>query len=337
MTVAVVRFDETLDSICHAIELCGGFDKLNRHSQILIKPNILFSGWMPIPLYGMVTSARVVEGVLYMLAEYGCSNIYIGEGGISGVLGSRTTVGYRRTGIQEVANKYGVQTVDLNEGPFERISIGGEKIGVANLVLESDFLINIPVLKTHSQVKVSLGLKNLKGCIDYDSRKVFHKKGLEHMIVLLNEIISCDLTIIDGIYMLEKGPDTLLGLAHRKNVIIASQDTFSCDCVGATIMGIDPAQVGYLKEYAEAYNRSTDINSMVILGENLAFLNESIDWISSVDDDLLGPAGITGLSVPHPGQGLCSSCYANLVFSLAVIAHDNHDSHVPVTTIHCGS
>jgi len=37
------------------------------------------------------------------------------------------------------------------------------------------------------------------------------------------------LVIIDGIYMLEKGPETLAGIAHRKDLIIASPDIFECD------------------------------------------------------------------------------------------------------------
>ena len=38
-------------------------------------------------------------------------------------------------------------------------------------MLESDFLVNIPVLKTHVQTVVSLGIKNIKGLIDIESRK----------------------------------------------------------------------------------------------------------------------------------------------------------------------
>ena len=213
MTVSIVKFDGSLDSIGRAIELCGGFDKLNRNDSVLIKPNITFSGWMPIPPYGMVTSSKVIEGILRQLVDYGCRDITIGEGTVAEVLGSNTGAGFKYTGIDRIARKYGARLVDLNDGPFERRELGNVKVGIARSVLESDFIINVPVLKTHRQVKVSLGFKNLKGCLDIPSRKRFHHRGLDYLICLLNQHLKCDLTLIDGIYKLEKGSDTLMGTA----------------------------------------------------------------------------------------------------------------------------
>ena len=95
MTVSVVKFDGSLESIGRAIELCGGFDKLDKNDRVLIKPNITFGGWITIPPYGMVTTSKMVEGILRRLAEHGCNNISIGEGTILGVLGSNTRRGFK--------------------------------------------------------------------------------------------------------------------------------------------------------------------------------------------------------------------------------------------------
>ncbi len=322
MTVSVVRFDSSLDSIGRAIELCGGFDKLDRSHRVLIKPNITFSGWMPIPPYGMVTTSKVIEGILRQLSDHGCKDVTIGEGTVAEVLGSNTRRGFKYTGIDRVAKRYGAKLIDLNDGPFERRELGTAKVGVSKAVLDADFLINVPVLKTHPQVKVSLGFKNLKGCLDTPSRKRFHHKGLDHSICLLNQLLKCDLTIIDGIYMLEKGADTLMGTAHRKDLIIASRDTFACDCVGATILGIEPSQVGYLKEYAELHSRPLDISTVQVTGEDVESLKEKLDWESVAEDELLN-FGITGLAVPHPGHTLCSGCYGSLICALGIFAKAN--------------
>jgi len=66
------------------------------------------------------------------------------------------------------------------------------------------------------------------------------------MITLLNTKLRPSLTIIDGIYGLEKGPD-FLGSPRRMDLIIAGKDVFSCDIVGAMVMGIPPVEVEYLK------------------------------------------------------------------------------------------
>ena len=335
MTVSVVKFDGSLDSIGRAVELCGGFAKLDRNHRVLIKPNITISGWMPMPLYGMVTTSKMVEGILRLLAEHGCKDISIGEGTVAEGLGSNTRRGFKHTGIDRVAKRYGAKLFDLNEGPFESKQLEGVKVGVSRIALDADFLINVPVLKTHPQVKVSLGSKNLKGCLDIPSRKRFHQKGLEHLICLLNQLLKCDLTIIDGIYMLEGGADILMGTAHRKDLIIASRDTFACDCVGATIMGFEPSQVGYLREYAEFRNRAIDINAIQIVGEDIEPLKEKLAWITMAEEELLS-FGVNGLSVSDPGHNLCSGCYSNLICALGAFAKTNPNRDCGDTRIYWG-
>ena len=334
MTVAVVKFDAFPDSLIEAVELCNGFERLQSSDRVLLKPNITFCGRMP--PYGMVTTSRVVDGVIRLLLERGCRDIRIGEGSIE-VVGSSTGRGYKWTGIERVARKHGVKLVDMNRGPFATVDLGGVRVRVSRTALEADFLINMPVLKTHGQTKVSLGMKNLKGCLSTASRSKSHSRNrLDHLICHLNKAIRSDLTIIDGTYMLEAGPDTLLGTAHRKDLIIAGQDVFACDVIGSTILGVDPSQVGYLREYAEMIGRSVDVNTIDIAGEDLAGLKEDLDWKVDVSRELFAPAGVTGFSVPYPGDTLCSRCYATLAFALLVFAADNPGRDFGGVELCCG-
>jgi len=326
MTVSLVRFDGSLDSLRKAIELCDGFEKLSRSDSVLIKPNNCFRHRI-MPPYGMVTTSKIIEGVVQLLLEHGCKDISIGEGAIINIfdeLGPYTKRGFNGTGIDKVAERYGIKLVDFNQGDFHELDLGGIKVKVSRAALNTDFLINVPVLKTHFQAKVSLGFKNLKGCLSKDSKKRFHiSKRLDTLICLLSETIKSDLVIIDGIYMLEKGPETLVGVAHRKDLIIAGPDIFECDVVGATIMGIDPAQVNYLREFARRHDRSFDIGAIQIRGEDIDSLKEQLEWRFEPDEELLTPAKVTGISAPHPGQTLCSACGATLAFALSVFGKDN--------------
>jgi len=326
MTVSLVRFDGSLDSLRRAIELCNGFEKLNVDDRVLIKPNNCFRH--PItPPYGMVTTSTIIELIVQLLLEHGCRDISIGEGAIIGIfeeLEPYTKRGFRGTGIERVAKKYGVELIDFNKGPFQELDLGSVKAQVSKTALEADFLINVPVLKTHFQTKVSLGFKNLKGCLNKASKKRFHTSNrLDLSIYWLNEAIKSDLVIIDGIYMLEKGPETLAGIAHRKDLIIASPDIFECDVVGATILGIDPSQVDHLKEFAQKHNRSFDISAIQIKGEDIQSVEERLEWQFVPDRELLSPEGVTGLSAPPPGQTLCCACAATLALALSILAKDN--------------
>ena len=326
MTVSLVKFDGSLDSLRKAIELCGGFEKLNKSDRVLIKPNNCFRHKI-MPPYGMVTTSWIIEGVVQLLLEYGCKDISIGEGAVVGVFGELdpyTKHGFKGTSIEKIAKKYGVELIDFNQGPSREVDLGGIKAQVSTAALETDFLINIPVLKTHFQAMVSLGFKNLKGCLTQDSKRRFHiSKRLDPLICRLNEAIKSDLVIIDGVYMLEKGPETLVGVARRKDLIIASRDIFEGDVVGATILGIDPAQVGYLKEFAQRHGRSFDISAIQIKGESIESLRERLEWKFEPDRELLAPAKITGLSAPYPGKTLCSGCGATLALALSIFGKDN--------------
>jgi uncharacterized protein (DUF362 family) len=326
MTVSLVKFDGSVDSLRGAIELCNGFEKLSKDSRVLIKPNNCFRHKI-MPPYGMVTTSVVIDRIVQLLLEYGCKDISIGEGAIIGIfdeLEPYTKQGFKGTGIERIAKKYGTKLIDFNRGAFHEMDLGGAKVQISKAALDTDFLINVPVLKTHFQAKVSLGFKNLKGCLNKDSKKKFHTSGrLDTLICLLNEAIKSDLVIIDGIYMLEKGPETLTGVAHRKDLIIASPDIFECDIVGATILGVDPAQIDYLREFAQRHNRSFDTNAIQTEGESIESLKEQLEWRFEPDKELLGPSKITGLSAPYPGQTLCSACGATLALALSIFGKDN--------------
>jgi uncharacterized protein (DUF362 family) len=175
MTVSLVKFDGSLDSLRKAIELCGGFEKLAKSERVLIKPNNCFRHKI-MPPYGMVTTSWIIDGVVQLLLEYGCKDISIGEGAIIGIfeeLEPYTKRGFKGTGIEKIAKKYGVKLVDFNIGSFNELDLGGTKVKVSKAALDTDFLINVPVLKTHFQAKVSLGFKNLKGCLSQESKKGF--------------------------------------------------------------------------------------------------------------------------------------------------------------------
>ena len=335
MKVSLVQLHEPLESLRRAVGLCDGFYQLQSDHRVLIKPNIAFS--FPIPPYGMVTTTSLLAALVHLLVEHGCRNIAIGEGTVD-ILGSTTHKGYHRMQIDRLAQRYGLKLIDLNAGPFVWVDLGGVMVRVSKAAFETDFLINVPVLKTHSQTKVSLGFKNLKGFLGPTSKAKFHGTGrLNELICRLNEVIQTSLTIIDGTYVLETGPDTVLGNASRENLIIAGRDPFACDVVGARVMGIDPSEVGYLREYATTHGRSLDPETIRINGDTGSIpCSRRLNWKPDVAEELLVPANIGGLSIPYPGDTLCSRCYATLGISLASLVSDNPNTDFVNAVICCG-
>lgn len=191
--------------------------------------------------------------------------------------------------------------------------------------MESDFLINVPVLKTHVQKKVSLNLKNLKGCLKQSSKMKFHKTGLDEMIARLNTILKPKLNIIDGIYSIERGP-SLAGRAYRTDLIIASRDAFSCDIVGTACLGIDPSTVEYFIQYSNITGQSLNLQDIIIKGKSIDNVSFPLEWEMREAEQIMADYNIKGAIFQWPGNTLCTNCAVMSDTFIGVFLKDNEGS-----------
>jgi hypothetical protein len=164
-------------------------------------------------------------------------------------------------------------------------------------------------------------MKNLKGCLALASKKKFHLHGLGRLIALLNTKIKPSLTVIDGIYGLERGPE-FLGTPHRMNLIIAGRDPFSSDLVGTMVMGMKPEEVEHLKEFASLEERSLSLDGIEVKGESINKVAQEFEWRLSYED-IFRQVGIRGITLQDPGESCCSGCAAILSAFSAVFSKDS--------------
>lgn len=316
MPVSIVKVNDVYESLKESLNLSNGLAGLNTNDKILIKPNIV--SWdfdLPFPPYGVITTSAVISSLVRILAEHGFRDLTIGEGALP-MMSPQGEAVYEELGYRKLQERYGVKLVDFNKGEFVATDYGdGLVLDIAKQALEADKIINVPVLKTHSQAKVSLGIKNLKGCLSKKSKQFCHGVGDEDLSLMFPRIIEklpVALTIIDGLYTLEKGP-AHTGKAFRKDLLIASRDPFACDLVGAAILGYPADEVVHLTNYAKRHGRSLELADYEVKGESVADHQEFVnyDWEWSEDDT--GPAGfkksgITGLAVRKYDSSLCTGC-----------------------------
>ena len=315
--VAITKFEAPTASLRMAIELADGFSSLKKSHRIIIKPNALtWDNQHPIPPFGVFTTTRLVEDMVILLKDFGCHDISIGEGAVELYKDSPSSIEVMRNlGYGRIAEKYGVKLLDFNRSNFEKIELADDfSVSVAEEVLSCDFLINMPAMKTHSQTKVSLGFKNLKGCLKTSSKRLCHHPELELdvCVSLLGEKLDPDLVVIDGIYVLEKGP-IHTGNAYRQNLIVASTSMFAADVVGTNLMGINPADIGHLTAYAQRNELTCNLGDINIVGEKLDAVKKAVKWDWAWNEANTGPSvfermGISGVSVPKYDATLCTGC-----------------------------
>ncbi|MFX1316141.1 MAG: DUF362 domain-containing protein [Promethearchaeota archaeon] len=315
--VSIVKYEEPLKSVRKAVELANGFNNLPSKAKVFIKPNIVYwNRHCDFPKWGVITTSRVIEDIVILLKEQGIDDITIGEGIVSEDKETAEDA-FEKLGYNNLKDRYGIKVFDTFRRPFERVELTEDLTAKMNSdMLHSDFLVDIPVLKTHAQCVVSLGIKNLKGLINVASRKKFHSadpvKNLHYNVAqLANKIPPC-LNIIDGIYSLERGP-AFDGKAHRSNILVASTDIFAADVVGAMLFDINPSAVPHLVQAAKDRNRSLDISDIDIKGEKVEDLATPHEWDYIYADNNTLPlpyqkAGISGIKYHKYDESMCTYC-----------------------------
>lgn len=314
--VSLVKFADQRANIRRAVEMCDGFKELTPEKKVLLKPNlVMWDEALPYPKFGVITTAVVVEEMVKLLKEHGCSDITIAEATTEDKdINSGTMAAYRGMGYPYLEKKYGVKLCDLNRGPYEKIEFDGFSLSIAAPVLEADFIINLPVLKTHNSTKVTLGFKNLKGCLARRSKVFCHHPEipLDRFIQRIGEKLAPALTLIDGIYALDRGP-AVNGTAHRADLLIASRDMFAADVTGTMLLGMRPDEIGHLAEHARRHDLPLDGSNVEIKGEKLSDHVMPLRWDWGWLEDNSGPTafgrmGISGIYYPKYDDTICSGC-----------------------------
>ena len=318
--VSLVRYREPYGSVKEAVELCKGLRDISSNTKVFMKPNIVF--WtkaVSFPKWGVITTSRVVQDMVVLLKEHGVEHITIGEGPVTHRPGDTDTVhhAFDYLGYNKLEKRYGVKVVNIFERPFKKVEVDeGIFLNFNKDILESDFVVNLPVLKTHAQTIVSLGIKNLKGTININSRKKCHspdpQRDLHFMIGLLPKEMPPMLTLIDGIYTNERGP-SFDGKPRRSDILVASGDLVSADKVGAKILGYDPSNIPHLVHVCRRYERSLGLDDIKIVGERVDQLARPhhYSFPYNKSDTLPLPMermGIKGLSYPKYDSTLCTYC-----------------------------
>jgi len=281
-----------------AVDLVGGFSGLvERGCTVALKPNIVtgrLSG------RGVTTDPRVVEALIKLAFEAGAGEVLVVEG--SGY-GAPTLEAFELSGMRETAERNGAVVVDVDEDELVAVEVSDplilEEVSVSRRFWEADVRMNVPVMKTHDQMLMTLGMKNMKGVIPKPQKRLFHRVGLAKAIVDLNKAVPLDLTVVDAVHAME-GLGPSLGEVFEMGVVMAGRDVFSLDVVGARVMGLSPGEIEYLKLASEQGLVGLDGAGIEVVGEPLSAGSRDF---KRPPMDLAPQEGIIIIE-----EGACSAC-----------------------------
>ena len=331
--VSIVRYEKPLESVRKTVDLCNGLDHLPRNAKVFIKPNIvLWTRKSVFPKWGVITTSRVMEDMVVLLKERGVDDIVIGEGMVLFDPKDRDTPkhAFESLGYPDLQKRYGVRCLDVHDRPFRKTDLGsGVVLNINTDILDSDFVVDIPVLKTHHMTVVSLGIKNLKGTIDIPSRKKCHSadpvKDLNYMIARLGNMLPPSFTILDGIYTADRGP-SVNGKIRRSDLLVGSADVLSADMVGARLLGFETSQVPHLANAARDQGRPLDLSDVEIKGLKIQDAASIHEYDFPYNDACTLPTamerkGIRGLDFYKYDLTTCTYCAALYPLIMASVMH----------------
>lgn len=296
------RFFELIDAI--------GGDLIKKNSRVVIKPNLLAPAS---PDKAIVTHPMVIRAAVeYVLQKKAYPQI-----SDSPAMGSFEKV------LKESLIKDALKGLNIEYREFKtsvKVDIGEPfgKIEVAEDALKADVLINLPKLKTHAQMLLTLGVKNLFGCVvglrkpEWHFRTGVNREMFAKLLIKIYKAINPSITIIDGILAMEGQGPGKSGIPRQLGVLMGSKDSIALDITVCKMLGIYPDKLLTNK-----------------VAKDMGFVNDEIE----VEGDLLeikdfklpditplvfGPQKLHGFMRRHLVQrpvcddslcGLCGECW----------------------------
>jgi uncharacterized protein (DUF362 family)/ferredoxin len=264
--VSIVRVEGAIgDAVSKATELIGGLsERIQPGDKVLIKPNFIRE---EPSVVGTTTNFEIIKRVVELVREAGGHPV-VGEA--SGNQYDTEEI-YELLGLREALD--GVEVRDLDRDEIVGVTIQGatnlKEVGVARSALEADYIISLPVLKTHMSTGTTLGMKNMMGVLPQREKWKMHMSGLHYALVDLNRLVKPDLVIVDGIVGME-GMGPTIGSPVEMNLILAGEDVVAVDTVGSAVMGFNADEVKHLQLAGQARLGINELKKINIKGENLA-------------------------------------------------------------------
>jgi len=280
-----------------AVDLLGGIGSIVMPGQtVALKPNVV-TGRVTAP--GVTTDKRVIEAMIRLCKEAGAARVLVVEG--AGYF-TETGKALELSGVKAMAEAAGAEVVDVDKDRLLELEVPNPlimgKVKVSRSFMEADVRVNLPVMKTHDQLLVTLGVKNLKGVIQKPTKREFHRVGVVKGIIDLNKAVPLDLTVLDAIVAME-GLGPSFGPKVALNTVMASRDVWALDRVASRAMGFQMQELDYLTQAAE-HGLFDPEEEPEVVGEPLSSFTHRFER-PPMDTNFA--EGVTVIS-----EGACSAC-----------------------------
>lgn len=236
-------------SLENILKTLNQFECLRSAKNIIIKPNFAAGNQID-PNSHVVSDLNFILNLISFIKRINpYTNIRIAES--DSTLYGFSFLKFQNLGISQL-NIPGVSTLDLSRDILVKVNIPNARyfknidhqLWISKSLIESDFIISLANLKTHSITLFSGACKNLFGCLPNMNKEIYHIK-LNDVIYDLVNAIRVNLSIVDGFFGLEEnGP--VQGLPVNLNFRVFSSSPICADIASCNAVGINFRKVKHL-------------------------------------------------------------------------------------------
>jgi uncharacterized protein (DUF362 family) len=228
----------------------GGIKNIvKKNDRVLLKLNLLNASY---PDKAVITHPKIIEAVAKEIINVGGIPI-IADSPSGQFTRRRLFKVYQKAGLIELSKKL---NVELNYNTkSKKIDIPNairlKKVSICNFIFDSDVIIALPKIKTHSFMIMTLAIKIMYGAIPGLTKARLHsnffkKDSFADMLLDLLYVVKPDITIMDGILAME-GDGPFSGKPVNLNLLLASKDPIAMDIAICKILNINETGIPTLK------------------------------------------------------------------------------------------
>jgi uncharacterized protein (DUF362 family)/Pyruvate/2-oxoacid:ferredoxin oxidoreductase delta subunit len=280
-SVALVRCiayeaKEVETAVRHSVDLLGGMSRFVKPGQrVLIKPNLLQPSD---PAKAIITHPTVVRAVVKLVHEAGGRAMIADNPFVLPLTQNGWDSAYERAGWAAVAAETGAE-LNTQVIPQQRSHPDGtliKLVDTSSFLTESDVVISLPKLKTHSFMRLTGAVKNLFGTVPGTIKAGYHVKlqtadRFADMLLDLASFVRPALTVMDAVVGMDgEGPSA--GRPFSIGAILAAPDPVALDVAALSLVGHEPLSVPTVARAVARGWTTGQAADLALRGDDLAAL-----------------------------------------------------------------
>lgn len=245
-SMAIVKGGVRSATVNKAIDLLGGIQRFVKPGErVLIKPNVAFTS---APSAGATTDPELTAELVRLCYKNAqAKEVFVADNPINDPESC-----FNYSGIAKACTAAGAKVIVPKSSHFRPTTLkDGKLIRDWPLFYEPlakvDRVIGVAPVKNHVRSGASMTMKNWYGLLG-GRRNLFHQ-DINTIILELAMLVKPTLVVLDGTMVMMRNGPTGGSVAdlERRNTMIVGTDQVAVDSFGATLLELDPAQLGYIK------------------------------------------------------------------------------------------